>query len=180
MSFQRGADSRPRNQVSPGLTDTNFVKHAPDIKAIFGEKGDIVFGDSTVPFTANDSHTPNPPGPKEPPPHTPPDNLNVPGFPQFKTNYQLTAKDFPLNDWFRPTERTPRGPGVSFLTNSPASVVTPATISSQGVRHTLFTVSRPAMPRIIQAPMPRTFQPPPRQPRYGEQVRQAGRAMRRP
>src|SRR5207237_4570789 len=92
---------------------------------------------------ANDPNIPSPPGPSEPPPAT----LNVPGFPQFKPNYQLTASDFPLNDWFRPTERTPRGPGTSFLDEF-ANVRrdTNDVISSQGVRHTLFTGVTPITP----------------------------------
>src|SRR5712691_11553898 len=132
--FNAGADSRSKNQVSPGLNDTNF--HSP----IPGIPGDNAFGDAAVPFTANDPNTPNPPGPSE----LPPANLNVPGFPQFKPNYQLTAQDFPLNDWFRPTERTPRGRDTRFLDEF-ANVRrdTNDVISSQGVRHTLFTSVTP-------------------------------------
>ena len=132
--FNAGADSRSKNQISPGLKDQNFHK-APT-----GFSGDTTFGDSTVPFTANDPNTPNPPGVSEPPPNTPPHKLNVPGFPSFKPNHQLTAVDFPLNGWLRPTELTPRGPGTSFLDEfANVSRDTNDVISSQGVRHKLFT-----------------------------------------
>ena len=57
--FNAGADSRSKNQISPGLHDTNFT--GPFIS------GDNHFGNSTVPYTARDPHTPNPPGPSEPP-----------------------------------------------------------------------------------------------------------------
>ena len=66
-------------------------------------------------------------------------SLEVPGFPQFRPNYQLSAADFPLNDWLRPTERTPRGPQTSFLEEfANVSRDTNDVISSQGVRHTMF------------------------------------------
>jgi cytochrome c peroxidase len=125
--FNAGADSRSKNQISPGLHDTNFT--GPFIS------GDNHFGNSTVPYTARDPHTPNPPGPSEPPLPT----LDVPGFPQFKPNHQLAATEFPLNGWLRPTERTPRGPHTSFLEEfANVSRDTNDVISSQGVRHTIF------------------------------------------
>jgi cytochrome c peroxidase len=131
--FNAGADSRSRNQISPGLQDTDF-KQVSDIA------GDNGFGNSTVPFTANDPNTPQPPGPVQPAP----EKLNVPGAAHFAPNYDLTPADFPLNRWARPTQRTPRGEGVSFLdefanVNRDVNDV----ISSQGVRHTLFTAVRP-------------------------------------
>jgi len=146
--FNAGADSRSKNQVSPGLNDKDFHNSIPGIP------GDNAFGDAAVPFTANDPHTPNPPGPSEPPPA----NLNVPGFPQFTPNYQLTASDFPLNDWFRPTERTPRGPGTSLLDEF-ANVRrdTNDVISSQGVRHTLFTSVMPGNAIDAGDPQPDIF-----------------------
>jgi cytochrome c peroxidase len=133
--FNAGADNRSKNQISPGLHDSNF--HGAFIS------GDNNFGNSTVPYTANDPHTPNPPGPSEPPRA----NLEVPGFPQFKPNHQLVATDFPLNGWLRPTERTPRGPHTSFLEEfANVSRDTNDVISSQGVRHTIFTGVTPGNP----------------------------------
>jgi len=138
--FNAGADTRSRNQLSPGLNDTKFDPGNPFHSA--GFTGDNIFGDSTVPFTANDPNTPTPPGPSRPPPA----NLSVPGFPQFKPNYQLTASDFPLNGWLRPTERTPRGPGVSFIEEfANVSRDTNDVISSQGVRRTLFKSVTPGI-----------------------------------
>jgi cytochrome c peroxidase len=126
--FNAGADNRTKNQISPGLHDTNFT--GPFIS------GDNHFGNATVPYTARDLHTPNPPGPSEPPLPA----LEVPGFARFKPNYQLNASDFPLNGWLRPTERTPRGPQTSFLEEfANVSRDTNDVISSQGVRHTAFT-----------------------------------------
>ncbi|HJS85450.1 MAG TPA: cytochrome c peroxidase, partial [Acetobacteraceae bacterium] len=125
--FSAGADNRTRNQISPGLNDTNFQNTFI--------AGDNSFGDSTVPYTANDRNTPVPPGPVQPPPA----NLNVPGFRHFNPNHQLTAKDFPLNGWLRPTERTPRGGNTTLLDESAnVSRDTNDVISSQGVRHTIF------------------------------------------
>jgi cytochrome c peroxidase len=132
--FSAGADSRSKNQISPGLQDNNF--HGLFIS------GDNTFGNSTVPYTGNDPHTPNPPGPCEPPPTS----LNVPGFPQFKPNYQLRAQDFPLNGWLRPTERTPRGSDTSFLDEfANVSRDTNDGISSQGVRHSIFKAVTPGV-----------------------------------
>lgn len=124
--FSAGADRRSRNQVSPGLKDVNFHGRIG---------GDNSFGNSTVPFTANDPNTPNPPGPSEPPPAA----LNVPGIPRFRPNYQLRAADFPLNDWFNTTLLTPRGPGVTLLEEmANVSRDTNDVVSSQGVRHQQF------------------------------------------
>jgi len=44
--FSAGADVRTRNQISPGLHDTNFRGVSPDFP------GDSSFGNATVPFTA--------------------------------------------------------------------------------------------------------------------------------
>jgi hypothetical protein len=51
--YNAGVDIRSKNQVSPGLADTNFPG------------GDKIFGNSPGPFTANDPH--NPAGPLTPP-----------------------------------------------------------------------------------------------------------------
>src|SRR5207253_629680 len=69
--FNAGADTRTRNQISPNLSDTNFHNNVPPNGDLFG--GDNLWGDATVPYTANDPLTPNPPGPVEPPPalHSP-------------------------------------------------------------------------------------------------------------
>ena len=141
--FNAGADTRSRNQVSPGLNDTNFKTHAPGIP------GDNAFGNSVVPYTANDPNTPNPPGASEPPPA----KLNVPGISHFRPNHQLRASDFPLNDWFRPTERTPRGHDTSFLDEFVnVRRDTNDVISSQGVRHTLFGSVNPG--KAVEAGTP--------------------------
>ena len=113
--FNGGADSRSKNQISPGLHDTNFSD--PFIS------GDNHFGDSTVPFTAHDTRTPNPPGPGK----VPPADLDVPGFPHFGPDHQLTAADFPLDGWLRPTELTRVARTPASLTNSPMSAVTRTT-----------------------------------------------------
>ncbi|MEA3172702.1 MAG: hypothetical protein QOF42_113 [Gammaproteobacteria bacterium] len=144
--FNAGVDGRSKNQISPGLNDTNF--HGTFIS------GDNHFGNSTVPFTANDRLSPTPPGPSEPPDP----NFNVPGFPQFKPNYQLTVGDFPLNGWLRPTELTPRGPGVDVLEEfANVSRDTNDVISSQGVRHTEFTSVTPGNPIDAGIPQPDIF-----------------------
>ena len=141
--FNAGADSRAKNQISPGLQNQDF--HGAFIS------GDNHFGNSAVPYTANDPNTPNPPGPSDPPDP----RFNVPGFPQFRPNYQLTAKDFPLNGWLRPTELTPRGPGVSILDEfANVSRDTNDVISSQGVRHTEFTSVTPGNPVDTGVPQP--------------------------
>ena len=134
--FNAGADTRSKNQVSPGLNDTNFKTHAPGIP------GDNAFGNSMVPYTANDPNIPNPPGASEPPAG----NMNVPGISRFRPNYQLSASDFPLNDWFRPTQLTPRGPSTGFFDEF-ANVRRDSNdvISSQGVRHTMFSAIRPGL-----------------------------------
>jgi cytochrome c peroxidase len=144
--FNAGADSRSKNQISPGLHDTNFT--GPFIS------GDNHFGNSTVPYTARDSRTPNPPGASEPPPAA----LDVPGFPEFMPNYQLKPSDFPLNGWLRPTERTPRGPRTSFLEEfANVSRDTNDVISSQGVHHTMFTSVQPGVPVDRGTPAPDIF-----------------------
>jgi cytochrome c peroxidase len=144
--FSAGADSRSKNQISPGLHDTNF-------NGAF-ISGDNHFGNSTVPYTANDAHTPNPPGSSEPPLAA----LDVPGFPQFKPNHQLAAGDFPLNGWLRPTERTPRGPHTAFLEEfANVSRDTNDVVSSQGVRHTAFTGVTPGNPVDQGTPAPDIF-----------------------
>ena len=131
--FHAGADNRSRNQISPGLSDKDFPGTADF-------PGDHSFGNSTVPYTANDPATPSPPGPVP----SAPAKLDVPGFPQFGPNRQLTAGDFPLNGWLRPTELTPRG-GDTTLLDEAANVSrdTNDVISSQGVRHTLFQSVKP-------------------------------------
>ncbi|HEX9110134.1 MAG TPA: cytochrome c peroxidase, partial [Terriglobales bacterium] len=127
--FSAGADIRTRNQISPNLSDANF-KHNPPGPPPSGSGlgGDALFGNSTVPFTAND---PNAPIPMEPPDP----NLNRPGHPTFAPNYKVNAGDFPLNDWFSPTELTPRGPGVTlFEEMSNVSRDTNDILASQGLR----------------------------------------------
>jgi len=132
--FSAGADIRARNQISPNLSDANFKLNAvgpPPSGSGLG--GDALFGNSTVPFTAND---PNAPVPMEPPDP----NLNRPGHPTFAPNYKVVAGDFPLNDWFSPTELTPRGPGVTlFEEMSNVSRDTNDILASQGVRLEKFT-----------------------------------------
>lgn len=104
--FSAGADIRARNQISPNLSDANFKANAPGPPPSgSGLGGDALFGNSTVPFTAND---PNAPVPMEPPDP----NLNRPGHPTFAPNYKVVAGDFPLNDWFSPTELTPQNPKI--------------------------------------------------------------------
>ena len=144
--FNAGADSRSKNQISPGLHDTNFT--GPFIS------GDNHFGNSTVPYTARDPHTPNPPGPSEPPLPS----LDVSGFAKFGPNHQLSPADFPLNGWLRPTERTPRGPQTPFLEEfANVSRDTNDVISSQGVRHTVFTGVMPGNPVDQGTPEPDIF-----------------------
>jgi cytochrome c peroxidase len=144
--FNAGADIRAKNQISPNLSDTNFtLNNAPNGDA-FG--GDNTWGDATVPYTANDPLTPNPPGPSP----LPPAALNVPGFPQFGPNYEVTSADFPLNDWFRPTELTPRGPGVTIFDEfANVSRDTNDILASQGVRLNLFCGLPPACSSTLPA-----------------------------
>jgi len=120
--YNAGVDNRAKNQVSPGLGDTNFPG------------GDKIFGNSTVPFTANDPN--NPAGPL-----TPPNPLfNVPGKPGFGPNYQLAQGDFSLNGWFNPTAEVPRGLGVDIFEElALVDGDTNDVIGSQGVRNTQFT-----------------------------------------
>jgi cytochrome c peroxidase len=133
--YNAGADIRDRNQISPNLSDANFKTNiAPNGS---GLGGDNLFGNSTVPFTANDPNSPASSDPPDP-------NFNVPGHPAFGPNYKVVAGDFPLNDWFRPTELTPRGPGVSlFEEMSNVSVDTNDIVASQGVRFTKFVAVNP-------------------------------------
>jgi len=136
--FSAGADVRSKNQISPNLSDTNFLANNPPNGSSLG--GDNTFGEATVPYTANDPNTPNPPGPVEPPPA----QLNVLGFPQFAPNYQVTSADFPLNDWFRPTQLTPRGHGVTLFEEfANVSRDTNDIMASQGVRFTQFVAVQP-------------------------------------
>jgi cytochrome c peroxidase len=147
--FNAGADIRSKNQVSPGVNDTNFrnARRNP-----IG--GDNRFGNSTVPYTAHDPNTPNPPGPSEPPPA----QLNVPGNPLFRPNYDLTAADFPLNDWFVATQLVPRGPGVGLFDElAGVSRDTNDVVSSQGVRHTQFSGVIPGSAVDDGIPLPDVF-----------------------
>jgi cytochrome c peroxidase len=136
--FSAGADIRARNQISPNLSDANFKLNAPGPPPSgSGLGGDALFGNSTVPFTAND---PNAPVPMEPPDP----NLNRPGHPTFAPNYKVVAGDFPLNDWFSPTELTPRGPGVTlFEEMSNVSRDTNDILASQGIRFAKFAGINP-------------------------------------
>jgi len=136
--FSAGADIREKNQISPNLSDANFKHNAGGPPASgSGLGGDALFGNSTVPFTANDPNSAIPMEPPDP-------NFNRPGHPTFAPNYRVTANDFPLNDWFSPTELTPRGPGVSLfeeMTN--VSRDTNDIVASQGVRFAKFTGINP-------------------------------------
>ena len=140
--FSAGADIREKNQISPNLSDANFKHNAagpPPSGSGLG--GDALFGNSTVPYTAND---PNFPGGLIEPPDP---NFNRPGHPTFAPNYKATANDFPLNDWFSPTELTPRGPGVTlFEEMSNVSRDTNDIFASQGVRFTKFAGVVPGSP----------------------------------
>lgn len=146
--FNAGADHRPTNQVSPGLPDTNFRNAAQNPLG-----GDNSFGNSTVPFTANDPN--NPSGPIEPPDP----GFNVPGLPQFGPNYTLQDIDFPLNGWFNPTALVPRGPGVDvFQELALVDQDTNDAIGSQGVRNTLFSgLSAPPASVDLGTPLPDIF-----------------------
>jgi cytochrome c peroxidase len=139
--FSAGADIRTTNQISPNLSDANFKANAAGVAGGSALGGDALFGNSTVPFTAND---PNfgiliePPDP----------NFNVPGHPSFGPNYQMIADDFPLNDWFRPTELTPRitlsAPNVTLFDEmANVSRDTNDIVASQGVRFTTFSGVNP-------------------------------------
>ncbi len=136
--FSAGADIREKNQISPNLSDANFKHNAGGPPASgSGLGGDALFGNSTVPFTANDPNSAIPMEPPDP-------NFNRPGHPTFAPNYRVTANNFPLNDWFSPTELTPRGPGVSLfeeMTN--VSRDTNDIVASQGVRFAKFTGINP-------------------------------------
>jgi cytochrome c peroxidase len=124
--FNAGADIRSKNQLNPGILDSNFRR---------GSGGDFRFGNPTVPFAANDPLTPKPPGPSEPPPP----EWNVPGLPQFRPNYQLVKEDFPLNEWVNPTLFVPRGPGVTWFQEfMDVPRDTNDVVSSMGVRYTRF------------------------------------------
>jgi cytochrome c peroxidase len=140
--FSGGADIRDRNQISPNLSDANFKANAAGVAGGSGLGGDALFGNSTVPFTAND---PNFFGMLIEPPDP---NFNRPGHPTFDPNYQVIADDFPLNDWFSPTELTPRitpsTPDVTlFEEMSNVSRDTNDILASQGVRFTKFTAVNP-------------------------------------
>jgi cytochrome c peroxidase len=150
--FSAGADIRARNQISPNLSDANFKHNAigpPPSGSGLG--GDALFGNSTVPFTAND---PNAPIPMEPPDP----NLNRPGHPTFAPNDKVVAGDFPLNDWFSPTELTPRGPGVTlFEEMSNVSRDTNDILASQGLRLEKFTGINPGKDVDSGTPVPDLF-----------------------
>lgn len=131
--FNAGADIRSKNQISPGVKDANFLNNPLD-----GGSGDTRFGNSTVPFTANDFN--NPAGPLDPPDP----NFSVPGLPHFGPNAQLAATDFPLNGWFNPTVLVPRGPGVNvFQELALVDQDTNDVVSSMGVRRTEFVSVTP-------------------------------------
>src|SRR6202158_1638146 len=150
--FSAGADTRARDQISPNLSDANFKLNAigpPPSGSGLG--GDALFGNSTVPFTAND---PNAPIPMEPPDP----NLNRPGHPTFSAYYKLAAGDFPLNDWFSPTELTPRGPGVTlFEEMSNVSRDTNDILASQGLRLEKFVGINPGKDVDSGTPVPDLF-----------------------
>ncbi len=142
--FSAGADIRSRNQISPNLSDANFVKNP-----LGKTQGDNNFGNPAVPYTANDPTTP-PPGPSEPPPPT----LDVPGHPGFGPNYDLTKDDFPLNGWLRPTALTPHGEDVTVLEEfSNVSRDTNDIVASQGMRRARFCCVRPGKDVEVGAPL---------------------------
>lgn len=133
--FTAGADTRDKNQISPNLSDANFKLNIAPNGSKLG--GDNLFGNSTVPFTANDPNFGSLIEPPDP-------NFNRPGHPTFGPNYRMVADDFPLNDWFSPTEQTPRGPGVTlFEEMSNVSRDTNDVVASQGVRFTKFKAINP-------------------------------------
>jgi cytochrome c peroxidase len=140
--YSAGADVRDKNQISPNLSDANFKHNSPGPPPSgSGLGGDALFGNSTVPYTAND---PNFPGGLIEPPDP---NFNRPGHPTFAPNYRAKAGDFPLNDWFSPTELTPRGPGVTlFEEMSNVSRDTNDIFASQGVRFRKFLNVVPGSP----------------------------------
>src|ERR1700731_839400 len=150
--FSAGADIRDRDQISPNLSDANFKLNAigpPPSGSGLG--GDALFGNSTVPFTAND---PNAPVPMEPPDP----NLNRPRPPGFAPNYKVVPGDFPLNDWFSPTELTPRGPGVTlFEEMSNVSRDTNDILASQGLRLEKFIGINPGKAVDSGTPVPDLF-----------------------
>ena len=110
--FSAGADNRSRNQLSPGLLDTNLPAGLPPVYS----SGDVEFGNSTIHGKSGRLH--------------------------FGPNLELTADDFPLHQRFPATARVPRPDllnpdpvndehdNVLFDTND--------VVSSQGVRLTEF------------------------------------------
>jgi len=141
--FNAGGDIRSKNQLNPGVLDGNF-KLGP-------LSGDNSFGNSAVPFTANDPLTPNPPGPSEPPPAS----WNVAGLPQFRPNYQLVRGDFPLNEWVNPTLLVPRGPGVTWFQEfQDVPRDTNDVVSSMGMRLTRFDGVQPGNAEDQGTPLP--------------------------
>ncbi len=145
--FNAGADVRSKNQISPGVKDANFLNNPLD-----GGAGDTRFGNSTVPFTANDPL--NPSGPLDPPDPI----FSVPGLPQFAPNYQLVATDFPLNGWFNPTALVPRGPGIGpFEELALVDQDTNDVVSSMGVRRTQFVSTTPGKAVDAGTPLPDVF-----------------------
>jgi len=143
--FSAGEDTRSKNQISPGLADTNFGGDGT-YTGEHATSGDTTFGNSTVPFTAYDQN--NPAGPLNPPNPL----FNVPGKPGFGPNYDLVQADFALNGWFNPTALVPRNqPG---LTGGSSNVTvfqelalvdsdTNDVIGSQGVRKSNFVAVTP-------------------------------------
>lgn len=153
--FNAGADIRTTNQINPGQASEDF-KHPLG--------GDSLFGNSTVPFTAND-----PVGigfgvpPNDPPLLTTctgddplvPWPCNVPGHPNFNPNITVAGGDFPLNDWDHPTQLVPRGTGVT-VQQEFADVTrdTNDAVTSQGVRLTQFLHVNPGSAVDSGTPLP--------------------------
>ncbi|HYL12296.1 MAG TPA: cytochrome c peroxidase [Terriglobales bacterium] len=167
--FNAGADIRSKNQLNPGLKDSNFHANIAPNGSKLG--GDNTFGNSTVPFTANDPNAPTPSEPPSVPTCTGSDPLtpypcNVPGHPEFTVNYQLKASDFPLNDWNNPTLLVPRNnnPITPLVTNvtldqemADATRDTNDIVSSQGIRHTKFLGVVPGQAVEQGTPLPDIF-----------------------
>jgi len=160
--FNAGADIRTTNQINSGQASEDF--HSTPNPAPTGcpanptnsLTGDSFYGNSTVPFTANDPLTPNPPGPHDPPlvgtctgfDPLSPFACNVPGHPTFAPNSTVVGGDFPLNDWNHPTRLVPRGIGKSVTVTLQQEMFdaiqdTNDVVASQGVRLTKFTGVNP-------------------------------------
>ena len=145
--FNAGADIRTANQINPGQASEDFVHPLG---------GDSLYGNSTVPFTANDKLTPTPPGPHDPPlvgtctgfDPLSPFPCNVPGRPNFAPNAKVSGGDFPLNDWNHPTRLVPRGSGPNDTVTLQQEMFdaiqdTNDAVTSQGIRLTQFTGVNP-------------------------------------